>query len=410
MKTLNLKLTAALLLILWSVTTLTACSKQSPQQPVSVAIIVGSHANSRQLNFSNEIVVNAVKQAIASYGLVSVICADGNPDLISSNLYDIPDAYKQASAQKLQNDATKKASELLSSLTTVMADDEEVDLLESLRLAVRSLSVAPSGSQKRIEVIDAGISTTGLLNFNDVDIAAEPEKIAQYFADLQAIPNFDGIIVSWHQLGDTADPQEKLSPEQRNRLVSVWQSIVEKTGGTFEPSSIVANPGDFNADEMPFVSAIEFAKITTPVLPKADVTPQIIEPVIFTEEQVHFVGDKAVYVNDAEAEAAIKPTAEFMLAHPDFTALLIGTTAGNTSSDYTYKLSHDRADKVKETLMKLGVPEERILTIGLASSDPWHIPDTDNNGKLNESNAMQNRKVVLLDATSEMAQKILNGK
>jgi outer membrane protein OmpA-like peptidoglycan-associated protein len=402
------KLALVLVLSLGVIISLIACSEQSSQQPLSAAIIIGSHANSRNLNFSNEVVVDTVKQAIRTYGLVSIICADGNPDLISSNLYDIPDAYKQASAQKLSNDATKKAGELLRSLTTIKADDEEVDLLESLRLAVRSLSTAPAETQKRIVVIDSGLSTTGLLDFNSLNIAAEPYKIAQYLSDLQAIPDFDGITVSWHQIGDTASPQEKLTPEQRNQLISIWQTIVEKTGGIFETSSIVANPGDIDATDLPNVSAVQLANINAPLIPQAQVKPQVIEPIIFSEEQVHFVGDKAIYVNAIEAEAAIKPTAEFMLANPNFTALLVGTTAGNTSNDFTYKLSGDRAAKVRETLIKFGVPAERIKTIGLASSDPWHIPDTDNKGKMNENNATQNRKVVLLDLTSEMAQEIIN--
>jgi outer membrane protein OmpA-like peptidoglycan-associated protein len=294
-----------LVLSLGSFISLTACSEQSPQEPLSAAIIIGSHANSRNLNFSNEVVVDTVKQAIGTYGLVSVICADGNPDLISSNFYD-----------------------------------------------------------------------------------------------LQAIPDFYGITVSWHQIGDTANPQEKPTPEQRNQLISIWRAIIEKTGGIFETSSIVANPGDIDATDLPNVSAVQLATVNAPLIPQAQVKPQVIEPIIFSEEQVHFVGDKAIYVNATEAEAAIKPTAEFMLANPNFTALLVGTTAGNTSNDFTYKLSGDRAAKVRETLIKFDVPAERIQTIGLASSDPWHIPDTDNKGKMNENNATQNRKVVLLDLTA----------
>jgi outer membrane protein OmpA-like peptidoglycan-associated protein len=253
-----------------------------------------------------------------------------------------------------------------------------------------------------------------LLNFNEINIAAEPKTIASCLADLQAIPEFSGITVSWHQLGDTADPQEDLTPEQRNRLISIWQAIIEKTGGAFEISDIVANPGDINADEMPFVSAVKLAKATapSPPLPVTEtkpivIEPIVIEPIVFSEEMVHFIGDKAVYANADEAEAAIKPTAEFMLANPDFAALLVGTTAGNTSGDFAYQLSFDRADKVKETLVKFGVPAERIATLGLASSDPWHVPDTDNKGNLSESNARLNRKVVLLDITSEVAQNIL---
>ena len=53
-------------------------------------------------------------------------------------------------------------------------------------------------------------------------------------------------------------------------------------------------------------------------------------------------------------------------------------------------------------------PAERKLTIGLAASDPWHVPDTDNKGNMNENNAKLNRKVVLLDAASEQAREILS--
>jgi outer membrane protein OmpA-like peptidoglycan-associated protein len=181
--------------------------------------------------------------------------------------------------------------------------------------------------------------------------------------------------------------------------------MADRHSGGVSPD-VVANPGNINADEMPIVSVVELADTTIPQIPKAK---PIIEPIVFTEEQVHFVGDEAIYVNTVQAEAAIKPTAEFMLANPDFTALIVGTTAGNKPSEFTYTLSQNRADKVRDTLIKFGVPAERILTIGLASTDPWHIPDTDNKGNMNENNAKLNRKVVLLDTNdSETALDILS--
>jgi hypothetical protein len=66
----TLKTVIVLVIALGVIFSLTACSEQPSQQPLSAAIIIGSHANSRNLNFSNEVVVDTVKQAIGTYGLV----------------------------------------------------------------------------------------------------------------------------------------------------------------------------------------------------------------------------------------------------------------------------------------------------------------------------------------------------
>ena len=68
-------------------------------------------------------------------------------------------------------------------------------------------------------------------------------------------------------------------------------------------------------------------------------------------------------------------------------------------------LSERRAKAVKETLVSQGVPEEKIYVLGLGSSDPWHIYGV---GTGTDKLASQNRKVVLLSATSEMGQKLIN--
>ncbi len=70
----------------------------------------------------------------------------------------------------------------------------------------------------------------------------------------------------------------------------------------------------------------------------------------------------STYIRKAEGEKLVK-LAEWMKANPDFNVALVGhadretgTPAGNM------KLSENRAKVVKERLIKLGIPEERIST------------------------------------------------
>ena len=62
----------------------------------------------------------------------------------------------------------------------------------------------------------------------------------------------------------------------------------------------------------------------------------------------------------------------------------------------TLTLSKNRANAVKDTLVQFGVSESRLTTLGLGSSDLWHVVGAD----------AANRKVVLLDAGSELAQQL----
>ena len=397
----NLRTAIAAGLILCIVFSLVSCSGVNETIPqISVAIVIGKHTNSKNINLNNGIVSDTVRDAVYSYGLVSVICADGKPDLIISNLYDIPDQYKQASIEKLKSDAEKKALALLSSLVGVKANDLELDTLESLRLAVRSLASAPIKSRKFIVVMDTGLSTTGLLDFRNNILEADPLVIANILAEKLAIPNFSEITVRWSQLGDTAAPQQPLSPAQRKKLIDIWRAIVEKSGGKFEESDIVANPGDILSEQYPYISKVEI-----PAELSIAFNPQKVS--VFNEEQVRFIGDTANYVNPQTARNVLFPVAEYMKSHPGFSGLLAGSTASSNNKSFCMQLSLARANAVRNTLISLGVSPNQITTVGLGNSDPWHIQDKSPDGTYIETFASKNRKVVLLDASSSEGQDIL---
>jgi outer membrane protein OmpA-like peptidoglycan-associated protein len=395
------KMKAAFALI--ALFSLSACQELEPVQPLSIAIIMGIHANSQAANLANGVLTEGVSASFGTYGMVSVICNDGKPDLISATINDLPERYKHGSPEKLAQDTKRKTNAFLTDLANVRANDAESDMLESLRLAVRSLVSAPAGSQKRIVVLDTGLSTTGLLDFRNTDIFyADPQDIADKLEQKHAIPDFDGITVQWQQLGDVSEPQQPLLPAQVLRLEKIWQAIIEKTGGTFELSLTVANPEKISGD-LPPVSLVEF-KPDEPIQFDPVAVGKFDTPQFLSEEQVQFIGNSDQFLSPDEAIAVITPIAEYMEATPNFKMLLIGTTAGDNNSDGSLDLSQRRASTVKTTLVSLGVSADRITAIGLGSADPWHIPDAGFDGAL----AAQNRKVVLISADAPDAQNILD--
>ena len=108
-------------------------------------------------------------------------------------------------------------------------------------------------------------------------------------------------------------------------------------------------------------------------------------------------------MDPATAKEVLEPIAEILIANEDLTVLLCGCVAGDGTTDYGRDLSLRRAEAVKQTLMELSVPEDQLLVIGLGTNNPWHIKGVGYDGEL----AAQNRRVVLLNAESELGRELL---
>ena len=410
------KVLVALIIMALAIIGLTGCGNSekttASEGPQALSIVIGAHANNMGINLNNIVVQDTVSNTVKSNGYISVVCVDGEPDLIAASLYEIPDMYKNANKTKLEADALMKANNLLAELASIKANNPESDVLESLRLAVRSLADI-TGMEKTILVIDSGLSTTGVMDFNRNLILADPGDLADTLYQKAAIPNFEGITVIWLQMGDVASPQEALSSAQRESLIAIWKAIIEKTGGTVIFSEAPANLArdasypDVTPVELPDEMPISYDAAAIEEAATKEAESELFnEPQFLSEEQVKFIGDSDQYINEASAIEVIAPIADYMVAHPDFELLLIGTIAGDETTDYSIRLSKARADAVKATLISLGVPEERILTLGFGSSDPWHIYGVGTG--MDDPMAASNRKVVLIDANSDTARELLN--
>ena len=348
----------------------TGCGSQTSAEETygmnAVCYAIAPTANSQGLNMSSPMVQDTIYDTILEYGYISVVVVDGEPEMVAADSYDIDEQYKKASKAKLKTDARAKANNLITYMESQVANDAQVDYLEGLRMAVRSLSSLEGYDSRTIVVIGTGLSTQGTLNFQNNLLSVEPEAVIDQLEEKNEIPNFSGITVVWQQMGDVAAPQADLSQTQRLRLQEIWGGIVERGGGTFVYNDIMANSVDTEAS-YPEVDTVDLPSETPVGFDEAMfVTKEeniLEEPVMLTEEQVSFVPDKSTYLNEEDAVSTIQPIADYLIENEEITVMLAGTTAGDEDSNYTMTLSQERADAVRDTLIQLGVDESRIVTV-----------------------------------------------
>lgn len=372
----------------------------------AVAFVLANTANSQPINLDTSLVKDTISNCAENYGYVSVINCDGSPTGVYEKNMDIDPQYKTASDERLEIDARNRANQVLEVMNDVVAIEPEVDFLEGLRLAAKSLNSLDGYTTKSIIVLGTGLSTTGdYVNFTRNLLSAEPETIADLLEEKKAIPDFTGQKIYWQGMAETDDPQEPLTPEQKEKLQSIWNEIIKRGGGELEVNEYISF--EEYADktvQYPNVSVVDIPT-ETPVEFSAERFGEGLNkgPVSLTEKQVSFAPDSSKYLYPEEAAESIKPIADYLKKHEDVTILLAGTTAGDEDNDYTLKLSEDRALAVKKTITDLGVEENRIIAVGLGSTnDPWHVW-----GVGEGEAASSNRKVMILDSSTSTAKGIL---
>ena len=382
---------------------LSSCTKANAQEnddAQEVLVIVwGNTSNVKSIDINSKSILDAVESVFLNYGYIAVVNADGNPDVKVTLNTDIKERLKKANPEKVKNDAICRAHSFLRQLAEIQADDPEIDLLKSLNLATRVLSEFPANSKKTIIVYASGLSTAGILDFNNNLLCADPQALAEQLYQKNEIPDFDGIAVQWFHMGDTTLPQQELSGAQVHSLQEIWSSIITKTSGTFEADT--APYADTQKSGLPPVTPITLPE-TQPITYDSSFSADFTQPQFLTEEQVQFVPDSDQYLNKDDAYAVISSLADCMRANEELTLMLIGTTAGDETNEVSLDLSRKRAAAVKNTLIEMGISPDRLISKGLGSNDPWHISGLAMSDPLSSAN----RKVVLLDAFSDIAKEI----
>lgn len=400
--------------------------------PAAVAIILGNHANAMEVPEDAYSAIEHELRDVVYGGYVCVIISDSTPTKIDL----VPSEYYRQDAKNpeiLEKRITTRTSELIELIKNVgTADSMEVDLLGSIREATNALQTTALESikDKRIIVVDTGISTSGDLDFTTMDVqkgAPKADSVVNLLKSNNVLPNLKDIAVTFigttDGLAETAEPQ-KMETKDKIYIKELWETIVkscEAASVKFISSGGWSTPNKNTEDSesrfphvsvIPFYheSAIDLSGLQNVGDNDPDGQPDMPDPYEFTikleSETVGFKPDEAEYYNDSVAKGILSQYAvdlkAYLDSYPDEVVWLVGTSATtHENGDGDLSLSLRRAEKVKQTLVdELGVPGDRLITIGLGAKFPWHVNEFVN-GKFDTDTAQNNRAVWIMNTVEE---------
>jgi|GEM_PF-1879304 len=393
------------------------CSASVPDEPpIALVIIIGKHANQNEFTDKTLAKIEPLIMRAVYDGEISVVLADGDAryseilnadgtpvdfkrDAMSNVVKERRVAeYSQAVLDFLQSDATRAAN-------------SEVNLLAAIKEAELVLRDCAIG-EKHIVIMDTGISTAGRVDMRSfrLDALDIPEFTSKLKELDGVLPDLTDINICFAGLGDVAAPQS-LPDTTLPKLKTLWEEIFLACGVardmiSFPVSPSGTNPNLYSEDKggFPYVTVIDFSHI--------EIKSKEVESATDTEAvtggelalpDVGFHPDSAEIIDEERAKVLLQPYADAMVKHfeSDAGALLylIGTTATTVpGGDGDIVLSQSRADKLKNVLAGLGVPEDSLVATGFGAKVPAHLrTDEFRDGQFDSGLAQKNRKATVYE-------------
>lgn len=445
MKKINLILKVLLLtcLVFFSSFSLVSCGKKidgytmvdgiyKNDNPTAMVLILGKHANAMKIPEDAYKQIEKLLDNTVYGGYVCAVIVDENPtkvEIVEDEEFFIEDARNTTILNKRIDTRKTEIFNALKELTAV-ADSEEVDLLAAIREAKNVLSSDKvlTAENKKIVIIDTGISTTGDLNFCNMDFLYQKpdiDKIVKQLNDYEGVgvlPDLSGVDVTFigtvDGLAEVAEPQEAMTTDKKF-IRDLWSNVItacQADSVNFESVAGWSVPNEYTEDDeskFKYVSVvsffhnkvIEFPEISNYDPGNSDLPPTLPEPPIveikLESQVIGFEENTATYKNEQNAKNILRPYAdelkELFKTYPDEKIWIVGTTAAVTKGSRSgYDLSFQRAETVKNTLEdEFEIPSENLLTIGVGCVFPWWV-DEFPNGDFDTNVAQANRAVFLL--------------
>jgi len=404
-----------------------------------LVIIVGNRANTYPLSARDRervegIIVNSFASTGVAYNARSTIwlvISDGDP-----RVYEILNEEIRSGNPRNRNDnLPHEARRIVSEIESIRAVNEEADLLGALHEAARILRNETSEDSSRtrhVLILDTGITTTGYLNMQEIDILnTSMYDIIQYLREHHALPpqqeewdehdiHLQDAKVTFLNITNVAYPQE-VSPAIRTHVQRLWTAIITAYGADSIDMSVGIRYGVPNTVEsgFPYVSSVPFyAALPEPEPPYTEVdVPEPYEPeppALLGMVKLRFVPESDILV-DGRPNAIISiieqlgdayQILEYLEYFPDRNLYVVGSEARMrpTLPNRTEPvISQLRADEVRTILIEdFGVPPERVFAVGAGTSVfPWRMAEEFPDGvTLDEDNAQSNRVAVVMSRES----------
>lgn len=406
MKRLTKVLPSALLALILALS-LTACgsnqgSLQVPATPKNVVVISGNIQTSATKVLPDAAITKLV-DCLLGGGEISVIVPDSNPRLTRLDPITRPngamdDTWREYLKLLLLGDAETEGLEEQINLPSPRKPG--YDLCEALSLAARQ-------NPDVIIIAGSGLTVSGALDFTQGNLLLSDDEqldlIAEKLVSGRHLPDLAGINIVWYGLGEVAGEQQPLPAQAHTVLEDIWYTVLYETGANveFRPANV---DSDADLSAYPDVSLVEIPVDMEGLQEVYDYeVPEIVQPIRLNDARLNFVMDQDVFIDPAEAEAALTPYALGLIKSGQEVYILGMTAITEDSVTRLNQLSLDRATRIKDVLVTLGVPESQISCVGTGSLSNAFRSEPDTVGSI------VNRAAVLVDAEDDRIKDILNG-
>ncbi|MCD8123979.1 MAG: OmpA family protein [Lachnospiraceae bacterium] len=324
---------------------------------------------------------------------------------------------------------TFEAGELSANTTYYVRITSDWDQEANFMLIIRDFNQITSGIKTSDTVEAAGNKIVIATNMDDAGFAPVGAKIA---ASIESGYHYYAFTATVSGEYTITLVDETTSSRYIKAIVYDEYGSEVSSGGTADSSGTASSfsAGELTADttyyircnsdwdqEASYTFTIhepEDAEVQTATIEEEEEDLIFSTPFEINSTTVQFVINSDEFIDEEAAKEAVEPVAEALLAYPDHSILIAGTTATDGTQESCVKLSERRAAAVKNLLVEeFGVPESQIETIGLGyEADPFERGqdrevEGDITSKFIESEAKKNRRVVIMDIDSDIAQEIL---
>lgn len=342
-----------------------------------LTLVVGARANSPQPTIPAQIQTLIYDAAIGKQP-IQVLRLDGQPTAALTATFATNGQNPQIRKADLQNFLRQTDAVI----TGLQPKAPQADVLGALSLAAQS---TPEGGT--IVLMDAGIPTTGPLDYQDQNMfGADPAEVTAFLGSQGLLPQLAGKSVVLVDVGYTADPQGALPQNLRTQVIDLWTAVAKAAKAT-----CVANPP---TPEPPRTSITTSVPVSVVRLPAPPMFTDCGTTVLSDNGSVGFVVGTPTFRDPGAAQTTLRALATLLSNHTQ-RVTLTGSTSSEGDPAANQTLSENRAAAVKAVLVRMGIADSRIQTVGVGSTGPNHVPDMTPSGVLIPSAAEQNRAVIV---------------
>lgn len=403
---------AATMSMLLLITPLCGCCKT--ESPVDALFIAAGITNGNSI--IDEDALTPLLESVAD-NPGAVICAskvDGNPEVVYSTTIEKPE--KQYANKIAIQERSKLVRHINSGISSCVATTPEVDMMGVLYLAEDFFGSFTEDQRKVLFIHHNGLSQVGIISLStpyeadDIMLIDVPtEEVVKNLADNNLLPDLAGVQVIWSGFGKATDNQSPFSRNYTTRLEHLWDSILTASGADVE---FITEPKP--NDSISYSNTEIFGDLDLPYVTPVDIPPDELDSFHVdlsendTDCAVRFDPGEDTFIDEAKAINELQTIANEMLKYGQCKYVIGGSTASFGDGDGK-ALAQSRAQRCADVLIKVGVPADSIIVVGLGNlPHSKRANDVDANGRFVEGEeAAKNRAVYIYSAETDFGKEML---